>query len=89
MDNKDADYVLERIDSMLSLLRERGDAESAVNAIELDGFRQKVLNAALDDDVETEFYVFLENRRDLGTVFLDAMDSDVSTILRLRQRNLD
>jgi hypothetical protein len=88
MSKEDADYVLERIDSMLRLLKTRSDSESIQAIAELNVFRSRVQDGCSDDsvtkedDVETAFYELLGNQRTLGLVFLDAMEADANDVMR-------
>ena len=87
MSKEDAEYVLERIESMLRLLESRADSKSLQAAVELTRFRSRVQSMLstevppAEDDIETAFYVLLGNQRTLGLAFLDAMESDVDKLV--------
>jgi hypothetical protein len=84
---QDAEYVLERIESMLRLLETRAGSEDVKAAAELNRFRSRVRkvlseeSATKEDDIETAFYELLENQRTLGLAFLDAMEIDVNKLV--------
>ena len=84
MSKESAEYVLDRIESMLRLQDTRTDSDGLQAADELTHFRTRVQSmlsgetTKAEDDIETAFYELLGNQRTLGLAFLDAMEADLN-----------